>query len=526
MPDLPPLVAAMLDPATYPPDERPGKVEFDQTHVSWLFFTGRYVYKVKKPLDLGFLDFTTLEKRRFYCHEELRLNRRLSPEVYIGVAGIYETRGRYAVGEESAGKAVEYAVKMRQLPKDRWLSNLLEARRVTDATIRTIARRIADFHRDAETSDGITAKGSLETVRFNIFENFSQSERYIGKTIDAACFDVAYAYSAGFLLAREALFRRREREGRIRDGHGDLHAANVSVQNGIDFIDCIEFNERFRCGDVAADLAFLAMDLDYHARKDFTRSLVQEYMARSGDVEAASLLDFYKCYRAFARGKVLSILYEQAAAGSAQRGTSQGGARRYFELGRSYAAIPGRVLIAMSGVMGSGKSTLAREIASRVDARVFRSDVVRKEIAPVPPRGSTADDWEKGIYAPEFSERTYEELHRMAADALSTSTVVILDASYRRASWRSAARDVARLAGAAFILLETACREPILTERLRGRRGDVSDGRVELLDAQRQAFEPVTDMPGEEHVVVDNAVSLTEATRTALTQIYARLLVA
>ncbi len=285
------------------------RVGLVETHISWLFFTGRFVYKVKKPVNFGFLDFTTLERRRFFCLEELRLNQRLSPDVYLGVVAIWEEGGRYAMQE--TGRIVEYAVKMRQLPADRWLSGLLKRGDATPALMRRIARRIAAFHAVAEVGEPARHVGGIDTVRFNTQENFSQTREQVGVTVAVEIQDRVQAYTEAFLDARSEVFARREREGRIRDCHGDLHADQICVEDGIAFIDCIEFNERFRYGDVAADIAFPAMDVDYYGRPDLSAELVREYVAASGDADALAVLDFYKCYRAFTRGKVRGFRLRQ-----------------------------------------------------------------------------------------------------------------------------------------------------------------------------------------------------------------------
>src|SRR5262245_2118643 len=256
----------MLEPGTYPAAERPARVTVAETHISWLFFTGRFVYKVKKPVNFGFLDFTTLDQRRFFCLEEVRLNQRLSPDVYLGVAAIREQGERYTIGE--TGRLVECAVKMRQLPGDRWLSGLLKRGEATAPLMQRIARRIASFHADAERGMRANELVGVPSVRFNTQENLTQTREQIGVTVTAEAHDRVRAYTEAFLEARAHVFARRERDGRIRECHGDLHADQICAENGIAFIDCIEFNERFRYSDVAADIAFPAMDVEYYGRQD------------------------------------------------------------------------------------------------------------------------------------------------------------------------------------------------------------------------------------------------------------------
>jgi hypothetical protein len=510
----PAVIRSLLAPQAYPEPERPDRVDLVETHVSWLLFAGRLVYKVKKPVDYGFLDFTTLDQRRFYCHEEVRLNRRLSPDVYLGVVDIVERNGRHAVG--GPGRAVEYAVKMRRLPADGWLSAQLRDGRASPPLLRRIARRIAAFHAAAATSDHITQVGGREGVRVNTAENFAQTREYVGVAVTPDTYDRVRAYTEAFLDVRAALFARREAEGRIRDGHGDLHADQICAENGIAFIDCIEFNERFRLGDVAADIAFPAMDVDYHGRPDLAAELVREYVEASGDRGVLELLDFYRCYRAYTRGKVRSFRLRQAGLDAAERREIVAQAARYFHLAASYARGSGPLLLAVAGLMGTGKTTLARRLAPQVDAEVLSSDVVRKELAGVPPDAPRPAAWGEGIYTAEFHRRTYGELHRRAAERLRAGRCVILDASYREAAARRAARDTAREAGAPFLVLEAACPEAVVRERLARRGPGPSDGRLELMDAQRERFEPVRELPEAEHAVIDSSTALDEAACAAL----------
>jgi hypothetical protein len=491
-----------------------------ETHISWLFFTGRFVYKVKRPVDYGFLDFTTLERRRFFCHQELRLNQRLSPDVYLGVVEIAAEDGRWVVS--GSGPVVEYAVKMRQLPADRWLSGLLTRGDASPELMRRIGRRIAAFHASAAPAAGEV--GGIDTVRLNTQENFGQMREYIGVTVTAEAYDRVKAYTDAFLDVRAALFARREREGRIRDCHGDLHADQICAEDGIAFIDCIEFNDRFRYSDVAADIAFPAMDVDYYARPDLSAELVREYVAASGDPGLLEMLDFYKCYRAFTRGKVRSFRLRQPGLGEADRQAIVERASRYFDLAQGYARLPGPLAIAMCGLMGTGKTSLARALAPRLGAEVLSSDVLRKELAGIGSDEPRREAWGEGIYSEAFHHRTYEALHQRAAERLGKGEIVILDASYREALWRERARDTARAAGARFLLLETRCPGDVVQRRLGARGAGPSDGRVELLDAQRERFEPPLETPGEEHVVVDTSGAPGEVVAAALGEIYRRQL--
>jgi aminoglycoside phosphotransferase family enzyme len=332
MPDLPPLVQALLDPKIYPHD--PQKVELVQTQMSFLFLTGDYAYKVKKPIDLGYLDYTTLEKRRFFCHRELKLNRRLSPDIYLEVLPIVQHHDKIILGNE--GEAIEYTVKMVQLPPDCMMNVLLDNNQVSEGMVRQVAQKLVDFHEQAETNAEISKYGSLETILINTEENFTQTEKYIGISISSEQHRGIKDYTDTFAQGNATLFEKRMKDGRIRDCHGDLHTAHICFINGICIYDCIEFNDRFRYCDVTSEIAFLAMDLDCHHRPDLARQFIDAYVESSKDEEILKLLNFYKCYRAQVRGKVEGFKINDALIPEEEKTRALAAARRYFELAESY----------------------------------------------------------------------------------------------------------------------------------------------------------------------------------------------
>ena len=329
---LPPTVGALLKPQAYP--HKPQKVELVQTQMSFIFLTGEYVYKIKKPVNLGYLDYTTLEKRHFFCHQELELNRRLCPDVYLAMVPIVEEKGELRI--EGRGKAMEYAVKMKQLPWDRMMDVLLPRGQVTLGMVARVAEKLVSFHQKAETNQKIAAFGRLDVIRQNTDENFAQTEKYIGTSITADEYQHIKGYTDNFVASNASLFDKRVREGRIRDCHGDLHAAHVCFTDDICIYDCIEFNERFRYSDVASELAFLAMDLDRYQQAGLSRHLVNTYVGLSHDEELLKLLDFYKCYRACVRGKVESFKLDDPYIPEEEKAKVLTTAQSYFELAESY----------------------------------------------------------------------------------------------------------------------------------------------------------------------------------------------
>jgi uncharacterized protein len=329
---LPPIVEALVRPEAYP--DRPRKIELVQTQMSFVFLAGEYVYKIKKPVNLGYLDYTTLEKRHWFCQQEVKLNRRLCDQVYVAVVPVVKEEGGFRV--EGGGKAIEYAVKMRQLPQDRMMDVLLPRGQVTPPMVASVADKLADFHQRAETNPRIAAFGGLDIVRQNCDENFAQAEKYIGLTIFRAKYERIMGYTDDFIGANAGLFDRRVKEGRIRDCHGDLHAAHVCFTDGVCIYDCIEFNDRFRYCDVASEIAFLAMDLDRHKQVALSRHLVDTYVELTHDEELLKLVNFYKCYRAYVRGKVESFKLDDLYVSQDEKTRALAGAQAYFRLAESY----------------------------------------------------------------------------------------------------------------------------------------------------------------------------------------------
>ena len=328
----PALVEALLKPEAYP--HNPQRIELVQTQMSFIFLTGDYVYKVKKPVDLGYLDYTTLEKRRFFCHQEIELNRRLSPDVYLEVVPVVKSEGQIRIDDK--GETIEYAVKMRQLPGERMMDSLLLLGQVTEEMVANVAEKLAAFHDKAVTSPEISAYGKLDAIMTNTEENFAQTEKYMDISIPSSRYQHIKAYTDKFIRSNEPLFERRVKSDRIRDCHGDLHAAHVCFSDGIHIYDCIEFNDRFRYGDVASEVAFLAMDIDRYQRADLSQAFVNAYVRLTHDKDLLRLLNFYKCYRAYVRGKVESFKFDDPYISQEEKTGILAAARRYFELAESY----------------------------------------------------------------------------------------------------------------------------------------------------------------------------------------------
>jgi aminoglycoside phosphotransferase family enzyme len=325
------VVEALMKPEAY--DEETGKIELTQTHISFVFLTSNFVYKVKKAVDLGFLDFTHLENRRFFCEKELELNRRLCGDMYLEVVAINRSK---VIKIKGKGRTVEYAVKMKRMPQEKIMARLLEENKVDSKLIGGIAKIIAEFHSKAETNKGIGKFGSLAILETNWNENFDQTRGFVGKTISLKDFKLIRERIADFMKRNASFFEKRMAEDRVRDCHGDIHSGNIFVADRIYIFDAIEFNERFRFSDVASDVAFLAMDLDFKERTDLSRFFVDRYAKYSGDQELTKLLPFYKCYRAYVRGKVVSFKLDDPSVGDEEKGAATKEAIAYFKLASAY----------------------------------------------------------------------------------------------------------------------------------------------------------------------------------------------
>jgi aminoglycoside phosphotransferase family enzyme len=331
--DVSSLQKALLNPEIYP--DHPSVIKFMETHISLLFLTGNHVYKLKKPVDFGFLNFTSLEKRKFFCEQEVKLNRRLSPAIYLGVVRITKEGNRIQL--EGNGEPVEYAVKMKQIPEGKLMDKLLERRQVTPKMIEAVSGKLVHFYFAAETNDHIKSFAKPERVKQDTDENFEQTEKYIDVTIPREIYEEVKKKTNDFFGRNERIFEQRIVSDRIRDCHGDLRLEHIFWGDEISIFDCIEFNQRFRYTDVAADIAFLAMDLDYHGREDLSEHLIGAYVGESGDHELTGVLDFYKCYRAYVRGKVESFRLDDPHIPEREKKEALKRAQKYFGLAHRYA---------------------------------------------------------------------------------------------------------------------------------------------------------------------------------------------
>lgn len=484
----------MLNPSFYP--HNPDRVELIQTHLSWVFLAGSLVYKVKKPVDFGFLDFTTLEKRRFFCSEEIRLNRRLCPEIYLGTVPVNRNEnGAFALN--GPGHTVEWAVEMKRMTDDGLMSVLIERDEIEKRDLKGIKELLIPFYQKVSAPEEKLFLGSLETVRENCEENFSQIRDFVDSALSEEVYQQIMAYTRQFMAENEKLFSKRQKDGWIVEGHGDLYSANICFDRSKDKIyifDCIEFNERFRYGDVAVDVAFLSMDLDFLGLCDLSSYFIRIFQQDLNDAELKQLLDFYKCYRAVVRGKIGCFTWSSPAVDEKTRNKGMEQAKRYFRLAFRYAegvkTLP--ELFVFMGLSGTGKSTAAEGFARKRGLPVYNSDFVRKKfISGISATESRLEPFGKGIYSSAVTERTYRALARLAGKRLVIGESAVLDATYIDSGKREQLKNLAETSGARLVLIVCSCAEHVVKKRLASRTAEkvkISDGRMEIYEKQKEIF--------------------------------------
>ena len=508
------LVNDLQRPEAYPAP-RPSRITQVTTHISWVFLGDRDVWKLKRPVDYGFVNYTTLARRRRCCEDEVRLNRRLAPDVYLGVVPVRLGPHGYWLGPE--GEIVDYAVRMRRLSDERSAEALLRQGSLTPGHLTRLATRLARFFADAVP---VPELGALETIRGNLVENFLQVEPVVGQFLSQETFDAVRAWQVEVLDRHADRFRRRVEQGRIRDGHGDLRLEHVYFETDEPIvIDCVEFNRQLRGGDVAADVAFLAMELTARSRVDLAESFLAAFALASDDHDLYGVVDFYAGYRAWVRGKVAAFLAADAGTPPEKARRKAEEARSLFTLARSYteARTGAAPVVAIGGLIGSGKSTLAEALGHAIGSPIVSSDRVRKALAGIRPTERAADE----VYSAAFSARTFDELFRRAAVVLTSGRGVVLDATFRERALRLRARDLARQHGRPFLFVETACDEATLRERLRRRAAgpSISDAEEALLDRVRREFEPVTELDAGQHVRAETTGAPDAAVKTVLARL-------
>lgn len=498
-----------------------------QTHASWVFIAAPFVFKVKKPVNLGFLDFSTLAKRRHFCEREVALNRRLSKQTYLGVIPIMRNDGSFSIG--GRGRVVEYAVKMRHLAERGFLDRMLARGAVGVKELDRVANVLTGFYRKQHPTPAIERWGLIRRLKISTDENFRQAKPFVGRTISAAALTTLRSWTNAFYRRHAALFAARIREGRIRDCHGDLHLEHIHFsRDAVAIFDCIEFNDRFRYVDVASDLAFLAMDLDFHGRADLATYFAGEMAERLKDPDLLRLLNFYKTYRAFVRGKVESLHSLSPGAESKERGTSENAATRYFRLALNYTVAGSRPLVlVIMGRIASGKSTLAHALGGELDWPVISSDRIRKELAGVPPTIRLPDRERRQLYSERMTDRTYSTMCSTALRQVRAGKSVILDATFSRRKWRRELERHFSGRDACLRFVEVRASDAAIKAHLRRRSrrfDEISDARIDDFTKLTGSYERPDELPHEKCVRVSTGRSFGNVLRSALRELAVRQL--
>ncbi|NJL47445.1 MAG: AAA family ATPase [Leptolyngbyaceae cyanobacterium SM2_5_2] len=496
---LPALIQQMCQPGFSPhPVVEP--IRLMQTHVSYVLLTGDYAYKVKKPVNFGFLDYSTLAKREHFCQEELRLNQRGAAPLYLAVVGIGQQGDRYVLNGDAP---VEYAVKMVQFPQETLLSALYERGELTEDLIRQLAETVAAFHLKAETNDYIRSFGEVSQVRHAFDENYEQTLGFIGGPQTQRQFDETKAYTDSFFEAQGDRFRQRMAQVWIRACHGDLHLNNICYwHDQLYLFDCIEFNEPFRYVDVMYDVGFVVMDLLAKDCSALSTAFLNHYVEQTGDWEGLPLLPLYISRQAYVRAKVTSFLLNDPGVDEAAKQQACNTAAGYYQLAWSVVQPKMGRLYLMAGLSGSGKSTTARELARQTGAVHLRSDAVRKHLAGIPlhQRG------DQSLYTPEMSQQTYGRLLALGLTLAQAGFTVILDAKYDRHSLRQAAIEAAREAGLQAQILYCTAPPAVLEARVQARSGDIADATVAVL--QQQHMEEFTEAENQLVQIIDTTITV------------------
>lgn len=498
------ICRAMADPAFYP--HPVSGLERRETHISVVFLTGLWAYKLKKPVNFGFLDFQSLDARKHFCEQEVILNQRLSHGVYAGLVCLSEDAAG-VVSLEGKGEILDYAVRMKQLRECDSLEWRLQHGEIFPEAMQELGRLLADFYDRCAQSDAIDGFGRAEVISFNMEENFRQIEPFVEKVVPRESWEFIRQVSRAFFANAGDLFEKRIREGRIRDGHGDLKAEHIYFSDGIQIIDCIEFNDRFRYGDVAVDLAFLHMDLERLGHAEMSRKFLSAYAERARDPGLYALLDFYAAYRAVVKLKVACLSLpaggEEAEGGGAARNLVE----TYLQLAYRYAIQFSRpTLWVFCGLPATGKSSLAQDLAVALHLPHFQSDRIRKEEMVESAGGSHVVPLDAGIYRPEMRHRVYARMLFAAQEQLKRGRSVILDASYSRRKDREDVQQLARDLDTNLVFVECICREETLRERLEQREASadsLSDARLQHLSEMIRRFDPLEEQSPWSHLQVE-----------------------
>lgn len=484
------LITKLQNPALY--DHPIDQFEVIETHISWVLLTGDYVYKIKKPVNFGFLDFSTLEKRHFYCDEELRLNRRLAPQLYLDVVSINGSAEQPQLNGQD--EVIEYAVKMRQFPQSQQLDRLLAKNGLNNSVIDNLARKVAEFHFSIPSVPEESSYGDVEHVQQPMLENFTQIRANIDEPTITVLLDKLEQWTQKQLQQLSFTIQFRKAQGYVRECHGDMHLRNIALwQSEIVIFDCIEFNENFYWIDVMSEIAFLVMDLEDRKQDALAQRFLNTYLEITGDYEGLPLFLFYKVYRAMVRAKVAALRINQEKAGTEEYEQTFEEFYEYLKLAECYIKPTTPMLLINFGLSGSGKSVGARQLAEKVPAIQVRSDVERKRLFQVLENSKAT---ELKLYSAETTQNTYNRLVAIAQCLLNAGYSVIIDAANLKLQQRRLFSELATSMNIPYCILAYQAEEAILKQRIKQRvqrDDDASDATVEILQHQLENHEPISE---------------------------------
>jgi aminoglycoside phosphotransferase family enzyme/predicted kinase len=499
--DMATLISSLQNPRSY--DHAVGEVGVIETHISWVLLTGSYAYKIKKPVNLGFLDFSTLEKRRFYCQQELRLNRRLAPSLYLDVVAVTGSAEHPRL--HGSGPAIEYAVKMRQFPQQSQLDRVLTRGELYPQHIDALASTVAAFHADVAIAKPTEAYGDPEQVHETVLENF---DRVLSGLRDEKAaerlLDLRRWAQREYERCRPILAMRKQR-GYVRECHGDMHLRNMALLDGeVLVFDCIEFSETLRWIDVISEIAFVVMDLDDRRCPHLGRRFLNAYLEHTGDYGSLEVLHYYLMYRAMVRAMVDSIRIRQSSMDEAEKRRVLDEYRSYLTLAEQYTQAARPTLVITHGLSGSGKTTFAQALLEHYPAIRIRSDVERKRLFGLAAAARTRPGIDRGLYTAEATERTYDRLHELARVILKAGYSVIVDATFLKQVQRREFQRLAEECGVPFLILDCEAPDQILRERVSQRgQADASEANRAVLERQLARREPLTEAEQTLAVTVD-----------------------
>jgi aminoglycoside phosphotransferase family enzyme/predicted kinase len=499
-----PLIRGLQNPAVF--DHEIAAFQVVETHISWVLLTGPYAYKIKKPVDLGFLDFSSLARRHHFCKEEIRLNSRLAPSIYLEVVAIYGTPSRPSL-DPASGEIIEYAVKMRQFPQAAQLDRVLQRGELTAGHIGQLAETVAHFHQDISIADAASPFGTPERIMAPCLENFEQIEARITAPDDTRRLETLRHWTQEQYARLRGVMAARKAGGFIRECHGDLHLRNIALLDDTPQVfDCIEFNDDFRWIDVMSEAAFTVMDLEDRQRRDFAWAFLNHYLEITGDYAGLALLRFFLVYRAMVRAKVDCIRASQPGLEETERHEILQEYRSYITLAESYMQPRQPVLFIAHGLSGSGKTFYSQHILEQLPAVRIRSDIERKRLFGLEAGARTASGVQEGIYSRDASRHTYARLNDLAGVIINAGYSVIVDATFLKQAQREPFTVLADQLGVPYVILEFTAPQNMLRQRIVERaraQHDASEADLEVLEHQLHSVEPLTDKERTRTLTID-----------------------